>query len=291
MNPTRKTLLLLFGCVCTAQISSVAAPIVLHVDNTHSSIQFAVPFVGITEVTGRFERFCGVFNFDEKNMSGSSLELFIEAASINTGLKIRDRDLRNDYLNTKEYPVIYFRSSNISSQRPKTFDVMGQLTMHGKTKHIQLKLLLVGDIINDDGGRELGLKIQPISMRREDFGIMEGSRSVGDSITVNATIRVRDVSPYRKDFDAKHPETNEKNKPALHGKYVSSSGKTIVLSHFQERNFIAFDDDEWMWLSELRSVGQNTFKSINFNNLVEIKNDQLVFTTQENSEIFKLADP
>ena len=57
--------------VIVAKITS-AAPITLHIDNTHSSIQFDIPFMAISEVTGRFERFCGTFVFDEVNNGGLS---------------------------------------------------------------------------------------------------------------------------------------------------------------------------------------------------------------------------
>ena len=85
---------LIIACLF-AMVSTVlsATPTTLHIDNTHSSIQFTVPFLAISEVTGRFERFCGNFVFDEANIVSSRMDLFIDASSINTGLKIRDRDL------------------------------------------------------------------------------------------------------------------------------------------------------------------------------------------------------
>src|SRR5690348_16407334 len=78
--------------ICLSVLQSIiasAAPITLHIDNTHSSIQFTVPFFAVSEVAGRFERFCGNLVLDETNMTSSRMELFIDASSINTGLKIR----------------------------------------------------------------------------------------------------------------------------------------------------------------------------------------------------------
>src|SRR5688500_17239811 len=98
--------------VIVVKITS-AAPLTLHIDNTQSSIQFDIPFMAISEVTGRFERFCGTFVFDEVNMTGSRMELFIDASSINTGLKIRDRDLVEKYLEIKTYPIVYFKSRSV----------------------------------------------------------------------------------------------------------------------------------------------------------------------------------
>ena len=196
--------------VIVAKITS-AAPLTLHIDNTHSSIQFDIPFMTISEVTGRFERFCGTFVFDEVNMADSRMELFIDASSINTGLKIRDRDLVEKYLEVKKYPIIYFKSRSVRLIKPKQFEVVGDLRLHGVSKDLRLTLNTIGDIINGDNARELGFKLHPLMLNRTDYGIMEGSMgsgSVGDTLTVSAIIRVRDVTPYRKDLDSRYPEKN-----------------------------------------------------------------------------------
>ena len=135
-----------------------AAPITLHIDNTHSSIQFDIPFMAISEVTGRFERFCGTFVFDEVNMAGSRMELFIDASSINTGLKIRDRDLVEKYLEIKTYPIIYFKSKSVRLTKPKQFEVVGDLRLHGVSKELRITLNTIGDIINGDNAQRTGFQ-------------------------------------------------------------------------------------------------------------------------------------
>jgi polyisoprenoid-binding protein YceI len=278
------SILLVFGFSLHA---TYATPIVLHIDNTHSSIQFSIPFVGITEVNGTFERFCGTFNYDESNISNSRLELFIDASSINTGLRIRDNDLRNDYLEVGKYPLIHFKSTSVAFPSPKNFDVMGDLYLHGNTKGIRLRISLLGDIVNGDGGRELGLKLQPVILPRTDYNIMTnsiGGGTVGDSITVKATIRVRDVGPYRREFDKKYPDAASQSKIIQPGKYANSTGKTILLITYGERNFMSFSDD-WMWLSELKSIGPGRYKCTSFNNTIELKNDQVVFSNDDGSDV------
>jgi polyisoprenoid-binding protein YceI len=268
-----------------------AAPVILHIDNTHSSIQFSVPFVGVTEVTGNFERFCGLFYFNETNMAESKMELFIDASSINTGLRIRDKDLRNDYLEADKYPIINFTSTAITSPGPGNLDVTGELDLHGKKKTVRLSISVIGDLTNSDGGRELGMKLMPIMLPRRDYGIMEGtigSGTVGDSITVTATVRVRDVAPYRKEFDSKYPDAARQTRITQRAKY-SGATKMIQLMSYGERNFMAFSDDEWMWLSELRNVGPSTYKCTSFNNVIELRNDQVVFVSQDGAEVLNMV--
>jgi polyisoprenoid-binding protein YceI len=266
-------------------------PAILHVDNTHSSIQFTVPFVGITEVSGRFERFCGQFQYDEKNISASRMELFIDASSVNTSLKIRDKDLVNKYLESAMYPVIHFKSNAIRLLNPKQLEVSGELRLHGKMKTIQLVCTIIGDYINNDDGREIGMKIAPVQINRSDYGVMENSTTVGDTITVTSTIRLRDVSPYRKDFDPKYPAVSgQKTTSFLPGEYINDSGSAIKLITYDNRYFLAYSGDEWMWFSELVGISATAFKTTSFSDLVEVQPRQVVFTNQGKSEIFRKKD-
>jgi polyisoprenoid-binding protein YceI len=272
--------LMAVALVIVTKITS-AAPITLHVDNTHSSIQFTVPFMAISEVTGRFERFCGTFTIDDTNIAASRVELFIDASSINTGLKIRDRDLVEKYLETKTYPIIYFKSKSVRLIKPKEFEVIGDLRLHGVSKELRITLNTIGDIINGDKARELGLKLQPVGLNRTNFGILEGSMgsgSVGDTVTISAIIRVRDVTPYRNDLDARYPEKNAATTIPFKGSFQSNSGAHISLINDAGNYFLAFSDDEWSWFAQAKVVGTNLFKLTSFATLVELKPDAITFT-------------
>src|SRR5688572_18412926 len=266
--------------VIVAKISS-AAPITLHVDNTHSSIQFTVLFMAISEVTGRFERFCGTFVVDDANIAASRVELFIDASSINTGLKIRDRDLVEKYLEVKTYPIIYFKSKSVRLIKPKQFEVIGDLRLHGVSKQLHITLNTIGDIINGDNARELGFKLQPLALNRTDYGIMEGSMgsgSVGDTLTVSAVIRVRDVTPYRKDLDTRFPEKNAAITIPFSGSFNGKSGTHTTLINDAGNYFLAFSDDEWSWFAQAKMVGPNLFKLMSFGTLVELNPEFITFT-------------
>jgi polyisoprenoid-binding protein YceI len=270
--------------------SSSAAPITLQIDNTHSSIQFSVPFMAISEVTGRFERFCGSFVLDENNLAASSMDLFIDASSIDTGLKIRDRDLVEKYLETKKYPIIYFKSKSIRFTKQKQFDVTGHLLLHGVNKEIQLTLTIIGDVINGDNARELGFKLQPVKINRTEFGIMEGamgSGSVGDTVTSSAIIRVRDVLPYRSDLDKRFPEKKATISLPFVGRFRGTSGALITLISDAGNYFVAFSDDEWSWFAQAKIVGPNLFKLLSFSQVVELKPGTITITRLDDQpEIF-----
>jgi polyisoprenoid-binding protein YceI len=258
-----------------------AAPITLHIDNTHSSIQFTVPFLSISEVTGRFERFCGNLVFDETNIPSSRLELFVDASSINTGLKIRDRDLVEKYLQTKTYPIIYFKSKSVRLIKPKYYEVIGDLNLHGVSKELRIILSVVGDVINGDKARELGFKLQTFKLNRTEYGILEGamgSGSVGDTVTVSSVIRVRDVTPYRKDLDIRYPEKNSPVTIAFSGGFQGVAGEHIKLVEDKGNYFLAFSDNDWSWFAQAKLVGPNLYKLLSFGSLVEVKSGMILFT-------------
>jgi polyisoprenoid-binding protein YceI len=262
---------------------AVAAPVTMQIDNTHSSVTFSVPFFGVSEVTGRFERFCGNFLLDDANLPGSKVTLFIDASSVNTGLKIRDRDLAEKYLEVKQFPIIYFTSRSIKMTRPKQFEIEGDLILHGVTKQLKLVLTTIGEI-GGDKPRELGLKLQPLDLNRTDFQIMKGSMgsgSVGDTVTVSAVIRVRDVSPYRKDLDVKYPEKTISPTVPFAGSFGSQAGARVALMAHGGNYFLSFSDDEWNWFAQAKVVGPNLYKLVSFGTLVEVKSGTLIMTAMD----------
>jgi polyisoprenoid-binding protein YceI len=279
-----KIRLLVFGFLILPVSSLFAAPITMHVDNTHSSIQFSVPFFGVSEVTGRFERFCGNLLLDETNMASSRLELFIDASSINTGLKIRDKDLVSKYLEAEKYPIIYFKSKSIRLVKPRQFEVVGDLNMHGVVKELQLVMNVIGDINSADKAREIGFKLQPLMLNRTDYGILEGatgSGSVGDTVTISSVIRVRDVTQYRKDLDVRYPEKNSLMTLPFSGSYVGAGGEHVTLVQDKGSFFLSFSDNEWSWFAQAQGVGPNLYKLLSFGNLVDVQSGQIVYTTSD----------
>ena len=81
------------------------------IDNAHSEINFSVRHMMISTVRGRFEKFTGNVDFNEANPMLSSVEVQIEAASINTKDEKRDGHLRSpDFLNADVYPTKSDRS-------------------------------------------------------------------------------------------------------------------------------------------------------------------------------------
>ncbi len=278
-----------------ALVSSLGAPsfsqvkptqVLMHIDNTHSSIQFSVPFMGVTTVNGNFERFCGTMFYDPNQMANTRIELFVDASSVNTSLKIRDRDLRNMYLHVASYPVIHFLSNRVVSIDKKNFEVTGRLTLHGKTEDATFRMTLIGEI----GSTEVGFQILPVKLNRNTFGVMEnsmGANSVGDTVTVIGSVRLRDLTSYREAFDQKYPVATPKTVTPLKGVYRSDNGATVLFIQHDKHQFMTFTSDDWAWMSELVPTGGQSWKTASFNKRIELKGNEIVVLDDSERVIFR----
>ncbi len=248
---------LITAILCVGSFAGFSTPIVYHVDNTHSSVQFTIPFWSVTEVAGRFDRFCGQFLYDESNLPASTIELYIDASSINTSIAMRDRDLVKNYFEVSVFPIITFKSKSVIRKAQKELEAEGQLTLHGVTRQLTITLIILGEVTNEDGSREMGIKLNPLTFDRTLFGITKGkevsgeSIFIGDKVTASGLIRLRDLTQARRDFELKYPEKTVKDTGSFSGRFTNESGEIkINLIAYENNYFLAFQDADWEWLSQ-----------------------------------------
>ena len=161
-------------------------------DKAHSSIGFQIRHL-FSNVPGKFDDFTGTIQFDEANPEQSSVEVNIKTASIDTGVKMRDDDLRSpNFFDAAKFPEITFKSKSVKSTGKNTFDVTGDLTMHGVTKEVVLKVELVGKGAGMKGSIVSGWDATT-ALKRSDFGLawnkaIEGTQVVGDDVKIELHI-------------------------------------------------------------------------------------------------------
>src|SRR5262249_24346782 len=132
-----------------AAVASLAAADSFSVDPVHSSISFQIEHFGISYVHGRFNKMKGEFSIEKGDPSKSSITLNIETDSVDTNNEGRDKHLKSaDFFNTKQFPTIEFKSKSLKAVKDG-YEVTGDLTMHGETKDISIKL---------NGGKEMEIK-------------------------------------------------------------------------------------------------------------------------------------
>ena len=112
-----------------------------NLDASHAKIGFKVRHLGISNVSGRFQKFTGIGNFDEKTGKLSKLIVEIDAASIYTNEPDRDKHLRSeDFFNVKKYPKISFVSTKIEHKGKQPTKIIGKLKMLNKEESITLNV-------------------------------------------------------------------------------------------------------------------------------------------------------
>jgi polyisoprenoid-binding protein YceI len=158
-------------------------------DKAHSTIGFQIRHL-FSNVPGKFDDFTGTILFDEANPDQSSVEVNINTASIDTGVKMRDDDLRSpNFFDAAKYPETTFKSKSVKSTGKDTFDVTGDLTMHGVTKELVLKVELIGKGSGMKEGSIVSGWDATAALKRSEFGlawskVIEGTQVVGDDVKI-----------------------------------------------------------------------------------------------------------
>jgi polyisoprenoid-binding protein YceI len=164
------------------------------IDKAHSEAVFQVRHL-ITKVRGRFADFEGRIEFDENRPDVSSVNVTIDAASINTSEPDRDKHLRSDdFFGVETHPTITFTSTRVAKKSATLFDVVGNLTIHGVKKEVTLPVTYLG-VAKDPWGKERAGFESEITINRKDFGLAwnaaleTGGFLVGDDVKISLSIQ------------------------------------------------------------------------------------------------------
>ena len=108
-------------------------------DNTHGYITFTYNHLGFSNPRVGFNRFDTVLDLDTANPENSTVEVTIDAASIDSRVaEFNEHLVGADFFNTAEYPTITFKSTRVAPTGDNTFDVTGNLTILGTTRTVTL---------------------------------------------------------------------------------------------------------------------------------------------------------
>ncbi|MEW6776968.1 MAG: YceI family protein [Bdellovibrionota bacterium] len=158
------------------------------IDSVHTYVVFKVNHLGMTNNYGRFNDISGKIVFDDKDPSKSSIDIEIQAASIDTANQKRDDHLRGpDFFNAKQFPVIAFKSKSVKKTGANTFDITGDLTMHGVTKPLSFVFTKTGEGKDPWGNNRAGGEAT-FTIKRSDFGMTYSIGPSGDEVTLLVSV-------------------------------------------------------------------------------------------------------
>ncbi len=159
-------------------------------DPSHTHADFSVKHMMISKVKGGFEKIEGTFLYDAADLTQSTVSVKIDTASISTGEAQRDAHLKSgDFFDVEKYPAIEFRSTRFFKSDDE-IRVLGDLTVHGVTRPVELEVEELSDEVKDPwGNRKRGISAKT-KIKRKDFGLTwnaaleSGGILVGDEVTI-----------------------------------------------------------------------------------------------------------
>ncbi len=141
------------------------------IDPAHSQLLFTVRHLMVTNVRGEFDKFSGTVEFDEQHPERSSVDVQIEAASINTKAADRDNHLRSaDFLDAANYPTLHFVSKRIVVTDANHGKLIGDLTIRDITKEVSLDVEYTGTVKTPFGTTNAGFNART-KINRKDWNL------------------------------------------------------------------------------------------------------------------------
>jgi len=160
-------------------------------DPAHSSFQFKVRHLTVSNVGGNFSKFRGVVMIDDKEITQLKVEVTIDAASVNTGHAQRDEHLRGpDFFDVAKHPTVTFVSKKVIKADADRLRVTGDLTLHGVTREITVDVEGPTAEVKDPSGNFRRGATAATKINRKDFGLSwnkmmdSGGLVVGDEVNI-----------------------------------------------------------------------------------------------------------
>src|SRR5215469_6523940 len=107
-----------------------AATTTWQIDPAHTAAGFSVKHLMISTVRGQFKGVTGTINWDDQDITKSSVDVTIDAKTVDTSEPMRDKDVRSDkFFDTEKYPTITFKSTKVEQVSAGKLKVTGELTI------------------------------------------------------------------------------------------------------------------------------------------------------------------
>ncbi len=150
-----------------------AAEYMIDHKGAHAFINFKIKHLGYSWLTGRFNTFSGTFNYDEKDITATTVNVDIDTRSFDSNHAERDKHIKGkDFLDTATYPKATFSSTKITVKNDNEITVIGDLTLHGVTSSVTINAEKIGEGEDPWGGYRAGFS-GTTTIGLKQFGIAE----------------------------------------------------------------------------------------------------------------------
>jgi polyisoprenoid-binding protein YceI len=166
-----------------------------NIDPAHTGINFSVRHMVVSKVRGRFGKYSGTIKLDDGDFTRSSVEVSIDASSIDTGVADRDTHLRStDFFDVAKFPELKFRSHRIERVDDARYRVIGELTIRDVKREVSLDVEYGGRGKDPWGNERVGF-VAKTSIDRKEFGLTwnqvleSGGILVGDRVDIDLDVQ------------------------------------------------------------------------------------------------------
>jgi polyisoprenoid-binding protein YceI len=156
-------------------------------DPRHSSAQFTITHLGISHVRGVIPITLAIISGGSPQLP-AHIDATLNASGIDTRNDMRDNDLRSPhFFDASRFPTLTFASTSISPIDSKDFTVAGNLTLHGVTRPVTLKVAFLGQMVGERGDAHAAYEATT-SIKRSDFDMTYLPIVVGDEVDIDIDI-------------------------------------------------------------------------------------------------------
>lgn len=180
-----------FIVVVAMTVPGLALATTWSIDPDHSNVGFKVKHLMVSNVKGNFEKFAGVVDINDKDVTKSRVDVSIDTSSINTNVQKRDEHLRSaDFFDVSKYPTMTFVSKKVAKAGKDKLKVTGDLTLHGVTREVVLDVEGPTRESKDPWGNIRKGASAATKINRKDFGLVwnkaleTGGVAVGEDVTI-----------------------------------------------------------------------------------------------------------
>lgn len=192
MNKSVRRLSILTAGALLSCLPGRAATSTWKLDPRHSAAQFSVKHMGISTVRGGFSKVDGTVQYDEQDVTKSTVEVTIDVSTVDTREPARDKDLRSDhFFDVEHFPAMTFKSTKVEQLAAGKLKVTGDLTIRGTTKQVVLDVDGPSAPIKDSWGNQRSAINATTRINRQDFGVKwnatldNGGVVVSDDVNIN----------------------------------------------------------------------------------------------------------
>jgi polyisoprenoid-binding protein YceI len=166
---------------------SNSEPKLYTVTKSYSTLSFTATKWMVFKEEGLFQEFSGTITYSAQDPSKCRIDVTVQAASLDTRNWVRDRELRtDDFFDVEKFPTLSFRSTGVKTTGKESYDVEGDLTIHGVTKRVTVPVKMIGVRVMPGIGDFAGFETT-FNIDRRDFGVL-GSRWSGNTMAIDPTV-------------------------------------------------------------------------------------------------------